>query len=146
MTNLTRYRPFAPMQSLQREIDRLFGDFVPFYSSEAMEGAVWAPRLDLTENESEYVVKMEVPGVSKDQITVKLEDGRLIVSGERKDEKKEEEENRVVLERSFGSFFRAVTLPKAAGEGAVDAELKQGVLTVRVKKAEVSKPRRIEIK
>ncbi|MEX0822040.1 MAG: Hsp20/alpha crystallin family protein [Rhodothermales bacterium] len=135
-----------PMRQLQREIDRVFGDFVPFFGSEEMESAVWAPKLDITESDTEYVVKMEVPGISKDQIKVDLEDHRLTVSGERNEEKKEEAENRLVVERSYGSFFRSISLPKAAVEAAVDAKLKDGVLAVTVKKEEVSKPRRIDIK
>lgn len=146
MATLTRYRPFQPVRSLQREIDRLFGEYMPAFAEEDAEGGVWAPALDLKETDAEYIIKMEVPGITKDQVTVNLENHRLTVSGERKDEKKEESESRLVIERSYGSFFRSLGLPKAAIDKDVSAELRNGVLTIRVQKAEESKPRRIEIK
>ena len=146
MATLTRYRPFQPARTLQREIDRLFGEYLPMFSEDEVATAVWAPALDMKETDAEYIVKMEVPGIPKEQITVNLEDHRLTVSGERKEEKKEENENRLVVERSYGSFFRSLTLPKAAADRNVTAEMKDGMLTIRVQKAEESKPRKIEIK
>lgn len=146
MANLTHYRPFIPMRSLQREIDRLFGDYVPFFGENDTESAVWAPKVDMTETASEYVVTMEVPGIPKENIHVGLEDHRLTVTGERKDDTKKEDENRLVIERSYGSFYRSMSLPHAAGDKKVDAELRDGVLTITIQKAEESKPRRIAIK
>ncbi len=146
MPYLTRYRPLPMMRSLQKEIDRLFGEFLPEVTDSEAGLAVWSPALDMKETESEYIISMEVPGIEKDQITINLEENRLSVSGERKLETEEEKDNLLVVERSYGRFFRNVLLPKAADDKEVEAELKDGVLTIRVQKAEEAKPRRIEIK
>lgn len=146
MASLTRYRPFLPVRSLQREIDRMFGEFLPFDGGEEVEPGVWAPVMDLTENEKEYVAKLDVPGIPKDAITINVEDHRLVVRGERKEEKKKEAENQLVVERRYGSFYRSMALPKAASEEGIVAEMEDGVLTIRIKKLEEEKPRRIDIK
>jgi HSP20 family protein len=106
----------------------------------------FAPLMDVTETDREYVVKMDVPGIPKENLSINLEDHQLVVRGERSEEKKEENENRIVVERRYGSLFRSLGLPKAASEEEVDAEVKDGVLTIRIKKVEEAKPRRIEIK
>lgn len=146
MSTLTRYRPFQPLRTLQQEIDRMFGEYLPAFGDEEAPSGVWAPVMDLTENEKEYVVKMDVPGIPKEALTINLEDHRLVVRGERKEEKKDEKENRIVVERRYGSLYRSLALPKAASEEMVNAEMKDGVLTIRIKKAEEAKPKRIEIK
>jgi len=145
MATLTRYRPFQPIRTMQREIDRLFGEYLPFFGDEELEKGVWSPTMDLTETETEYVVKMDVPGISKQDITVNLQDHMLVVSGERKEEKKEKTESRLVYERRFGSFYRSLSLPHAARDEEISAEMHEGVLTIHVKKSEEAKPRRIEI-
>ena len=145
MANLIRNRPFQPMQSLQREIDRLFGDFMPSFGGEEMESGIWAPNMDMTEQDSEYIFTMDLPGVSKDDININVEKHRLTISGERKEEKREESENRLVVERRSGSFFRSFPLPEAAGDEDVRAEMKDGVLTIHVRKSEDSKPKRVQI-
>lgn len=146
MATPTRYRPFQPVRSLQREIDRMFGEYLPFLGEEDGERGLWAPVMDLKETEKEYVVQMDVPGIPKDSITINLEDHRLTVRGERKEEKKEESENQLILERRYGSFYRSMALPKAASEEDIAAEMKDGVLTINIKKVEEAKPRRISIK
>lgn len=146
MAALTRYRPFQPARSLQREIDRMFGEYLPFLGDEDVEPGLWAPVMDLTETEKEYVVKMDVPGIPKEAVTVNLEDHRLIVRGERKEEEKKESANQLVVERRYGNFYRSMALPKAASEDGIAAEMQDGVLTIKIKKVEEAKPRRIEIK
>ena len=148
MSTLTRYRPFPPMQSLRREVDRLFGEFLPGFGDEGNGealSAVWAPRMDLSETDGEFVVKMDLPGIEKDQVTVNVEDSTLTVNGERKEETKEEKENYLRMERSYGSFYRSIPLPKTAKVDEVKAVFKNGVLTVHIPKAEESKPRQVEI-
>jgi HSP20 family protein len=107
---------------------------------------MWAPLMDVTETAQEYVVKMDVPGIPKDKISINLQDHQLVVRGERSGEKKEEAENRIVVERRYGSLYRSLALPKAASEEEVDAEMNDGVLTIHIKKVDEAKPRRIEIK
>lgn len=146
MAALTRYRPFQPLKSFQQEIDRLFGDYLPILDQPAGESGVWAPLMDVTETAKEYIVKMDVPGIPKDKISIDLEDHQLVVRGERSEEKREETKNRLVVERCYGSLYRSLALPNAASEEEVDAEMKDGVLTIHIKKVEEAKPRRIAIK
>lgn len=148
MQNITRVRPRLPARSgLSREIDRLFGDFVPTWmETESDEApALWAPRLDMSENEKEYIVRMDLPGIPKEDITINVEDHQLAVSGERKEEKKEEKENFLRVERSYGRFFRSIPMPKNADGDKVKAEFKDGEMKILIPKMKESRPRKIEI-
>lgn len=149
MATLTRYRPFPPMHALRQEIDRLFGDFLPGLTGDddgERFSAVWAPRMDLSETDDAFVVKMDLPGIEKDAVTVNVEDHQLVVTGERMAEEKQEGETYLRMERSYGSFYRSIPLPKTANVDAVKAEFKNGVLKVHLPKAEESKPRQVAIK
>lgn len=148
MSTLTRYRPITPMRNVRREIDRIFGDFFPTFGEEG-EGEIfspmWTPRMDLSETEGEFLVKMDLPGIDKDQVSVNVEDSMLTVKGERQEEKKEEKENYLRMERSYGNFYRSIPLPETAKVNQVKAAFKNGVLTVHIPKAEQSKPLKVEI-
>lgn len=146
MTQLTRRRPFAGLQTLQQEIDHLL-DGLPFFGDEDGErSAVWTPRMDLTENDGTYAVRLDLPGLTKQDIEVTLQDNRLVVSGERKEKQTEEGEGYRRQERRVGSFYRACVFPTPVGEDDVDATFADGVLTVRVRKAEDAPPKRIELR
>lgn len=144
MANLTRYSPFA---SLQEEVDRLFTDFLPrrFESETGPAQTLWTPRMDLTEKEDAYVAKLDLPGLKKEDIDIHFEDGRLTISGKREAEKKEEKENYVRMERTYGSFYRAFTLPRETKPDHIDAKFTDGVLTIRIPKTEKSKPKQIKV-
>lgn len=147
MTSLVRFSPTSELRRMQREIDRLFDDVFPT-RAENGEGsaAVWAPRADVSETEEAYVLHIDAPGLKKDDFNISWQDGILTVSGDRKWEEKEERENFVRIERSFGHFFRSFTLPNTIKSEEISGSYNEGVLTIRVPKAEESKPRRIEIK
>lgn len=148
MPDIARVRPRLPVRSgLSREIDRLFGDFLPSWMEMETDEtpAVWTPRLDMAETEKEFIVRMDLPGIPKEDIMVNVEDHQLTVSGERKEEKKEEKENYLRVERSYGRFFRSVPLPKNADAGKVKAEFKNGEIKILIPKTKESKPRKIEI-
>lgn len=147
MTNLVRFSPSNELRRMQREIDRLFEDFVSSRGADNGEGetAVWAPRVDLTETEDSYLVHVDAPGMNKDDFTINWQNDTLTVSGERKWATKEENESLVRMERSFGHFFRSFRMPKSVDGENIGASYEAGVLTVRVPKTEESKPRRIEI-
>ncbi|MEX0820967.1 MAG: Hsp20/alpha crystallin family protein [Rhodothermales bacterium] len=132
---------------MQREIDRLFDDFVPSRESGNgdRESAVWSPRVDLSESEDAYVVHVDAPGMKKDDFNINWQNDTLTVSGERKWSGEASKENFVRVERSYGHFFRSFRLPKAIDGDQIQASYDAGVLTVTVPKAEESKPRRIEI-
>lgn len=147
MTNLVRFSPSGELRRMQREIDRLFEDFVPSRLADNGEGetAAWAPRVDLTETRDSYLVHVDAPGMNKDDFSINWQNGTLALSGERKWSKKEENENLVRMERSFGHFFRSFRLPNTVDGEGISANYEDGVLTIRVPKTEESKPRRIEI-
>ena len=133
-------RTYVPFGSLRREIDRLFDEA----SSENTQ-TVWAPRLDLSESEDAYLLRLDTPGLKKDAVQIDLEDGTLRISGERTSEHSETDEKVHRAERTYGRFFRSITLPQASDHGNISASMEDGVLTVRVPKREDTKPRRIEI-
>ncbi len=146
MNNLIRFTPANDLLRMQREVDQLFNNFLsrPSDSSDT-ENAVWAPRADYTESEDAYVFRFDVPGVPKENIEINYHEGTLSVSGERKSETAEEKQNYVRLERLQGRFFRSFSLPKAVAADRIEASYEHGVLTVRLPKAEESKPRRISV-
>ncbi|GIV57303.1 MAG: heat-shock protein [Rhodothermaceae bacterium] len=149
MTKLVRFSPTDDLRMLQREFDRLFDSFfAPARSGQegSPEAPVWAPRVDLAETEDAYLIHMDVPGMSKDDLNINFHDGTLTVSGERKFETKDEDRNYVRVERQFGHFYRSFTLPKAVDESKIEAKYKDGVLEIRVPKADEVKPRRIEVR
>ncbi len=146
MTSLVRFSPSNELRRMQREIDRLFDDYMPTRSTNGdSETTTWAPRVDVTETEDSYVVHVDAPGMKKDDFHINWQDNTLTVSGERKWSKETEEENLVRMERSFGHFFRSFRMPKDVLIEDIGANYADGVLTIRVPKAEESKPRRIEI-
>jgi HSP20 family protein len=132
---------------MQREIDRLFDDFVPTRpngNSDA-EAGVWTPRTDVAETEDSYVLHVDAPGLKREDFNINWQEGTLTVSGERKWEERSERENVVRMERAFGHFFRSFQLPKSVNGDMISAAYQDGVLTINIPKAEESKPRRIEI-
>jgi len=110
-----------------------------------MASAVWAPRMDLSETDDAYHVQMDLPGMKKDDIHVRIDDHRLLVSEERTEESMSEDEDHVHSERYFGSFYRSVRLPMVVEEKQIKAHFKQGVLTIDLPKSEKSKPKQIDI-
>src|SRR5690606_12694760 len=142
MTHLTRYEPF---RAFRRELDRLFDDILPTLRDEDEPAAMWMPRLDLTETPDAFVARMDLPGLKREEIQVDVQNNRLTVRGERKTETREEKEDVVRMERSFGTFFRAITLPTDVRWDDVEATFEDGVLTLTIPKAEETKPRRIEV-
>ncbi len=104
------------------------------------------PAVDVSETDEEYRVSVELPGLGKDDIEVSIERGYLTISGERKEEEREEKENFLRLERFYGSFTRTIPLPASVDEKAVEASFKDGLLSLRLPKTEEARGRRIEIK
>jgi len=142
MTALMRRNPFDELQSLfPRELFSRFGG-----SQLAIE---WSPRCDVSETDSELIVNAELPGVAAGDMDVSLHDGVLTVRGEKRSERKDEEDGRAYSERFFGSFQRSIALPANVDEDAIQATLKDGILQVRLPKATPAPPpeaRKIEIK
>ena len=139
---LTKYeRPelvwptFGRLSGLQDELDRLF--------ESPLTG--WAPALDVQEDKDKFTVHVELPGLKREDIEVSLQEGALVISGERKSEKIEEGAEIHRQERFYGKFQRALTLPEPVATDAVKADYKDGVLTVTLPKTEEAKPRKIDV-
>lgn len=148
MTSLVRFSPTNDMRRLQREIDTLFESFFPARGSDGdTETSVWTPRVDLAETEETYLIYLDLPGMTKEDLSINYQDGTLSVSGERTFAERDEKEMSFArVERFAGHFYRSFTLPKAINSNKIEANYADGVLTIRVPKAEESKPRRINIK
>ena len=157
MSNLTRlenrWSPFKEMEDLQQ---RLFGLLnrnlgrVPMRGEADGEETItvtqWAPLVDISEDEKEYLIKAELPEVKKEDVKVTVENGVLLIQGERKFEKEEKNKRYHRVERAYGSFTRSFTLPDDSESDKVVAEFKDGVLKVHLAKSEKSRPRTIDVR
>jgi HSP20 family protein len=112
---------------------------------EGLRTGMWTPAVDIYENNDDVVVKAELPGVEKDQISVEVKDGILSLRGERKFEKEVKEESYHRIERSYGSFQRSFSLPVTVNQEKVTARFQDGVLEVRLPKKEQAKPKQIQV-
>ncbi|NNE46878.1 MAG: Hsp20/alpha crystallin family protein [Rhodothermales bacterium] len=145
MTSLIRFSPTTEVRSLQREIDRMFDSFLPKANGDS-EQAVWTPRVDLAESENAYLVHLDVPGMKKEDLEVNFQDGSVTVSGTRNEQTVGEDANFVRVERRFGRFYRSFDLPKTVDSSKIEATYEDGVLSIRIPKAEESKPKSVTIK
>jgi HSP20 family protein len=146
-----RWDPFREFEELQERLSSFFGTRVPLVKSggeesETFGSTTWAPRVDITEDEKEYVVEAELPGMKKEEVKVTIENGVLSISGERKAEKEEKGKKHHRVERSYGSFTRSFTLPDTSSAGKVSADFKDGILKVHVPKSEKVQAKAIEVK
>lgn len=147
MTRLSRTRN-RNVSSLQNEIDRVFDRFFPSRDRDEegpSQEAVWRPRMDLIETDDSYRIHLDMPGMNRDELTISYQDNELVISGERANDRLSEDEEYVRVERSFGHFRRAFTLPRTVDEEKISATYENGVLTITVPKTEKVKPRQIEI-
>lgn len=134
--------------SMQQEINRMFDRFFRggVVDDTDLFPTTWMPAVDLVEKDDEYVAKVELPGVHKDDVKITLQDNILTIRGEKKEEKETKNSNYHRLERSYGSFQRSFTLPTSVRQDKVEAEYRDGVLTITLPKAEEAKRKQIEVK
>lgn len=138
----------SELSNVQREINRLFDNFFhgDVQADDSFFSSVWTPAVDIAEQDDQYVVKVELPGVNKDDVKITLESNILTIRGEKKQEKEIKEDNYHRMERSYGSFQRSFTLPATVKSDKIDAGFKDGILTISLPKAEEAKPKQIEVK
>jgi HSP20 family protein len=126
---------WEPFGSLRRDMERLFEDFSrDFGWGPPAAGGGMAPRVDVSETDSEIKIEAELPGVDEKDVEVILSDGRLTIKGEKKQEKEEKKKDYHTVERSYGSFARSIALPYEADPGKIKATFAKGVLNVTVPK------------
>lgn len=145
MAALVRWTPFRDLLSIQDEMNRLFEGFF-HRPTQAGNGGTWAPVMDVSESDDKLTVKMDLPGVSKEDVSIQIVGDTLQVKGEKKQEKEVKDENYHRIERTYGSFYRSVELPTRVVAEKITAKFKDGVLTIELPKDEEVKPHAIEIK
>ena len=134
--------------SMQREINKMFDNFFRGGAVDdgSLEASLWSPAVDVAERDDEFQVKVELPGVSKDDVKITMQDNILTIRGEKKQEKESKNSNYHRVERSYGSFQRSFTLPTSVKHDRIEASYKDGILTIALPKAEEAKPKQIEVK
>ncbi len=140
---LTRWDPFQEMLNLRRTVDRLFDNAGNGHDWQSMP---WGLAVDVVENKDDFVVKASVPGINPNDLDVSYVDDTLTIKGEIKSDNELKDEQYHLHERRYGSFARSITLPVKVKGDAIEAGYQDGVLTLRLPKAEEVKPKRIAIK
>ncbi len=143
---IIRWEPARELQSVQSEINRLFNTL--FESpTPTVNGSPrrWIPAMDLVENENDFVLRADLPGVAEKDVKIELQENVLTISGERKAEHEERKEGYYRLERSAGSFSRTLTLPEGIDPSGITASYDRGVLEIHVPKPAVRKPHKVTI-
>lgn len=145
--NLIKWDPFRELEDVSARLNHIFGR-IPARAepeNEMLAVADWMPSVDISETDTAYLIKAEIPGVKKEDVKVTIQDGMLTIQGERKQEKEEKSKKFHRIERSYGSFMRSFRVPDDADESAVKAEFKDGMLNVTLAKSEKSKNKAINV-
>ena len=149
MNTLTRWNQLRQLEALQPSLGSLFSRSPaqwPERQEEQIAVPEWAPLVDISEDDKEYLIKAELPEVKREDVKVTAEEGTLTITGERKFEKEEKGKKYHRVERSYGNFVRNFSLPDDASPAKVSAEFKDGVLSVHLGKTQKAKPQQIEVK
>jgi HSP20 family protein len=141
---LVRWEPFAGFGNLRSVFNDLF-DEKSDRSWAQPSISKWHPAVDVLESKDAYIIRTELPGMKREDIKVEVKDGTLVLSGESKSEKPVEGVEYRHVERVAAKFWRSFTLPETAKPDGIEATYKDGILEIRVPKAEEAKPRQIEI-
>ncbi len=134
---------WEPFRDIDDVFDRFFADTLRRQArpaGQAQTGRDWAPVADVTESESEYLIKAELPEVRKEDLSLTVQDGVLTLCGERKQEKLAEGEKTHRIERFYGTFARRFALPENADEQAIRAESRDGLILIHIPKQKVVQP------
>ena len=140
--SLTKWNPFKEMESFfehyPSELRGVRGEAAKMFDS-------WTPTVDISETDKHFLITAELPGVTKKDIKVEIDHGVLTISGERHFEEKHDDKKHHRIERMYGNFSRSFTLPDSINQEKVKAEFKDGLLTVRLFKTEVPKPKAMQV-
>ena len=142
--SLVRWDPFASLDDMFARMPSMLGRW-PRLSHDG-DTAEWSPSVDISETDTEYLLKAQLPAVKREDVHVTYDDGMLTISGERKQEKEQKGEKFHRIESFHGAFSRSFSLPEAIDAGTIRAEAKDGVITVHVPKSKVEAKKPTEIK
>jgi len=145
--NLVPWNPWREMSTLQDRINRFFDDsfLSPTRFDDNLDMGSWYPTVDMYDNDDSIVIKAELPGVDKEDVSIDIEDRVLTLKGERNHENEVKEDNYYRKERSYGRFQRMFTLPTDVDPDKINAEFKDGLLKIEIPKPEERKPKAITI-
>jgi HSP20 family protein len=144
---ITRWDPFRDFSILQERMNRVFEDAAGrgWKNDEPSATTSWSPAVDIYETDNEILVQAELPGVERKDIALQLENNVLTLKGERKFEKETSQENYHRIERSYGGFSRAFTIPTTVDDDKIRADYKDGILKIALPKKEQVKAKQIKI-
>jgi len=145
--NLVKWDPFIELEDVSNHLNRIFKR-LPVRTApdrELLTIADWTPTVDITETDTAYLIKGEIPGVNKEDVKVTIEDGMVTMRGERKMEKEEKDKKFHRIERSYGSFMRSFRVPDDVDEASVKAEFKDGMINVTLPKTAKAKAKSINV-
>ena len=142
MATLVRWEPFREIAGLQNEMSRFMNGLL---EGDGRTNQAWVPALDAWETEREIVYALDLPGIAEENISVELDEGALTITAERERIQEESEERFYRFERRFGTFSRTFSVPQGVTESDVQADYKNGVLEVHMRKPEQPKPKRIQL-
>ena len=161
----TTATPFSLVRRMAEDIERLFSDsdlgrvgygltspqryaspLDPWRADTRLTEATWAPQVETFRKDDKLVVRADLPGMTKDNVNIEVDDDLLVISGERSDETRDERDDYYRTERSYGRFFRAIQLPEGVDSDKIDASFKDGVLEVTVPTPKITTPRNRQVK
>jgi HSP20 family protein len=144
--SLVRWNPENNIFTLKSGMDRLFDNLFMDRSNIFTRYPELAPAANVKENDDEFVISAEVPGMKKDDIKITFENNHLTISGEKKSNEEIKEENFHQLECRYGKFSRTIVVPAGVKSDKIEADYEQGILTIHLPKDEDAKPKQIEVK
>lgn len=143
--NFMTVDPFRELLDLQRGINQLFDSSVGRTTNEGVALNTWTPAVDIYEDETSFMIKLELPEVNRQDVKVNLHENTLSISGERRIENEDKRDGYHRVERSYGQFYRSFTLPPNVNPEGINAQFKDGMLRLSIPKKEEAKPKQIEV-
>ncbi len=150
---LVKFNPVRDLLNVEREFNRMFNSLGSRFGithkgdiDEKHDNAVWMPLTDISEDNDNFYLKADLPGIKKEDVNISYTDGTICISGERSQEKETKEKKFHRIERSYGKYYRSFTIPTEIKDDKIKAEFKDGQLTITIPKADEVKPKEIDIK
>ncbi len=150
---LVKFNPVRDLLNVEREFNRMFNSLGSRFGithqgdiDEEYDNAVWMPLTDISEDNDNFYLKADLPGIKKEDVKISYTDGAISISGERSQEKETKEKKFHRIERSYGKYYRSFNVPTEIKEDKIKAEFKDGQLTITIPKADEVKPKEIDIK
>jgi len=150
---LVKFNPVRDLIDFEREFNKMFNSLENRFGisksknvDAEYENAVWTPLTDIYENNDNFTLKIDLPGIKKEEVKISFTNGKLNINGERIQQVENKDEKCHRIEKAYGKYFRSFTLPELIQAEKINAEFADGQLTITVPKAEEAKPKEIEIK